>query len=102
MVDFTVLPIPANSVPNGAGFSRKTRTYWACLTGKSGLSAKERAIGKYAEAALAKGKRNRAVCPKHQIMRGERVKMGESRTLSKERGLEREHEGAPLKHLKLL
>ena len=30
-------------------------------------------------------KRNRAVCPEHQIMRGERVKVGESRTLARER-----------------
>ena len=41
---------------------------------------------------LAKRKRNRAVCPEHQIMRKERVKMGESRTLAREGGSEREHE----------
>ena len=34
------------------------------------LSATERAVGKYAGAAFAKIKRNRAVCPEHQIMRG--------------------------------
>ena len=45
--------------------------------------ATERAIGKNAGAALAK--RNRTVCPKHQIMRGESVKVGESRTLARER-----------------
>ena len=34
--------------------------------------ATERAVGKYAGAALAKRKRNRAVCPEYQIMkRGE-------------------------------
>ena len=44
----------------------------------SGLSATERAVGKNAGAALTKRKRNRAVSPKHQIMRGERVKVGES------------------------
>ena len=54
---------------------------------KSDLSATERAVGNYAGAALAKRKRNRAVCSKHQIMRGERVKMGESRTLAGERGI---------------
>ena len=42
-------------------------------------------------AALAKRKTNRAVCPEYQIMRGERVKMGESRALTRERGSEREH-----------
>ena len=39
--------------------------------GKSGLSATERAVIKNAGAALAKRKRNRAVCPEYQIMRGE-------------------------------
>ena len=56
----------------------------ACQKGKSGLSATERADGKNAGAALAKRKRNRAVCPEYQIMRGERVKVGESRTSLKE------------------
>ena len=51
---------------------------------KSGLSATERAVGN-AGAALAE--RKRAVCPEYQIMRGERVKMGESRTLAGERGI---------------
>ena len=54
---------------------------------KSGLSATDRAVGKYAGAALAKRKRNRAVCPKYQIMRGKTVKVGESRTLARERGI---------------
>ena len=47
--------------------------------------ATERAVGKNAGAALAKRKRNRAIGPEHQIMRGERVKVGESRTLARER-----------------
>ena len=59
--------------------------YWACRKGKSGLSATERAVGKNAGAALAKRKRNRAVCPEYQIMREEKVKVGESRTLARER-----------------
>ena len=50
-------------------------------------SVPERAVGKYARAALAKRKRNKAVCPEYQIMRGERVKVGESRTLARERGI---------------
>ena len=87
MADLLVLPRPAKSVQNGAGFSGKTGTYWACRKGKSGLSATEKAVGKYAGAALDKRKRNRAVCPKHQIMRGERVKVGESRTLARVRGI---------------
>ena len=38
---------------------------------KSGLSATERAVGKYARATFAKWKRNRAVSPEHQIVRWE-------------------------------
>ena len=38
-------------------------------------------------------KRNRAVCPRYQTVRGESVKMGKSRTLARERGSEREHGG---------
>ena len=86
MADFMVLPRQAKSVQNGAGFSGKTGTYWVCRKGKSGFRATARAVGKYAGAALDKTKRNRAVCPEYQIMRGERVKMGE-----KEGRSEREH-----------
>ena len=47
--------------------------------------ATDRAVGKYARASLAKNKRNRAVCPEYQIMRGERAKVNESCTLARER-----------------
>ena len=70
MADLLVLPRPAKSVQNGAGFSQKTGTHWAYRKGKGGLSATEQAVGKYAGAALAKWKRNRAVCPEYQIMGG--------------------------------
>ena len=57
--------------------------------GKSGLSATERAVGKYVGAALAKNKKQ-AVCPEYQIMRRERVKVGAP---WRERGRsKREHE----------
>ena len=65
-----------------ANKTNKTKT--ACRRGKGDLSA----VGKYAGAALNKRKKNRAVCPKHQIMRGERVKVGESRTLAREGEIE--------------
>ena len=53
---------------------------------------RERAVGKNTGAAFAKRKRDRAVCPESQIMREERVKVGESLTLARERGgSEREH-----------
>ena len=35
--------------------------------------------------------RIRSICPKHQIVREERVKVGESCTLARKRGSEREH-----------
>ena len=70
MADLLVLSRPAKSVQNGAGLSGKTGIYWACRKGKSGLSATERAVGKNAGAALAKMKRNRAVCPEYHIMVG--------------------------------
>ena len=83
MADLLVLPRPAKSVQKGTGFSGKTGTYWACEKEKSGLSATERAVGKNARATFAKRKRNRAVCPEYQIMRRERIKVGESRTLAR-------------------
>ena len=51
---------------------------------KSGLSVTTRAVGKYARAALAKRKRNRAVSTEHQIVM-RRVKVSKSRTLARER-----------------
>ena len=36
---------------------------------RSGLSATEKAVGKYARATFAKRERNRAICLKHQIIR---------------------------------
>ena len=84
MADLLVLPRPAKSVQNGAAFSGKTGTYWACRKKESGLSATERAVGKNAGAALTKRKRNRVVCAEYPIMREERVKMGESRNLARE------------------
>ena len=37
--------------------------------------------------SLPKKKRNRVVCPEHQVVRCERVKVSESRTLASERGI---------------
>ena len=85
IVDLLVLPRPTKSLLNGAGFSRETGAYWACLKERSGLDATERAVGKYARAAFDKSERNRDVCPEHQIVRRERVKVSESCTLAKGR-----------------
>ena len=91
MADLLVLPRPAKSVQNGAGFSGKTVTYWACRKGKSGLSATVRAVGKNAGAALAKRKRNRAVCPEYQIMRGRESRWARAASWREGGGSEREH-----------
>ena len=47
----------------------------------------QKAVGKNARAAFAKRKRNRAVCPKHQIIRWEGVKVSERYTLARERAI---------------
>ena len=91
MADFMVLPRPAKSVQEGAGFSGKTGIYWACQKGKSGLSATERAGGKDARAALAKRKSNRAVCPEYQVMRGRESRWARAAPWQERGGLEQEH-----------
>ena len=62
----------------------------ACRKRKSGLSATERAVGKNARTAFAKGKRYRVICTDHQIVRWERVKVSESCTLTREGGMRAE------------
>ena len=69
MADLLVRPRPAESLQNGAGFCGKTYAYWACRKGKSGFKATKSAVCKDARAAFAKSKRNRAICPNHQIVR---------------------------------
>ena len=51
---------------------------------------RKRAVGEYAKPALAK--RNKAVCPEYQIVKGERVKMNVNRILARKRGSEQQHE----------
>ena len=74
----------------GTADTSKERAEWRGLQRKNlsilGLLKKEeKAVGKYDGAAFAKRKRNRAVSSEYQIMRGERVSMGESRSLARER-----------------
>ena len=83
----------------GAAETSKERAEWRGLQGKnlrkgkSGLSTTETEFGKYAGAALAKRKRNRAVSPEYQIMRGERKSRWARAAPWRERGgSEREHE----------
>ena len=51
----------------------------------TGPAEKERAAGKHVGAAFAKRKRNRVDSAKHQIVRGKRAKVSESRTLARTR-----------------
>ena len=71
MADLLVLPRPAKSEQNGAGFSGKTGAYWAYRKEKSALSTTGRAVGKYTRAVFSKRKRNRAVSPEYQTVRWE-------------------------------
>ena len=52
---------------------------------KGGLSATERAVGKYARAMFAKRERNRAICPEYQIVRRAFSVREIKRTAAKER-----------------
>ena len=47
-------------------------------------SVLQEAFGKYARVALAKRRRKKAVCSEHQVVREERAKVSESRTLARE------------------
>ena len=87
MVDLLVLQRLAENFQNCADFSGKTSAYWACRKEKSGISATKLAVSKDPRAAFAKGKKNIAICPSHQIVRWERVKISESRTFTRKRGI---------------
>ena len=92
IADFMVLPRPAKSVQNGTGFSGKTGTNWACRKGKSGLSAAERAVGKYAGAALSKRKSRQSRVPDHEggeSQDGREPHLGESEGEGLKHGVER-------------
>ena len=54
----------------------------ASFPGRNSVPQRERLV-RTLEPPLSK--RNKAVCPEYQIMRGERVKVGESRILARER-----------------
>ena len=47
----------------------------------------KKAVGKYARAAFAKGEMKSAICPKHQIVRRESVKVSKNRTFTREKGI---------------
>ena len=81
-----MLPRPAKSVQNGTTSVEKLE-HTVPAEKESDLGATEKAVGNYTRAAFAKRRRNRAVCPEYQIMRGERVKVGKNCTLARERGI---------------
>ena len=70
MTDLLVLPTQQRACTMAQDSAEKLEHTGPAEKKKSGLSATERAVGKNAGGALSKRKRNRAVCPKHQIMRG--------------------------------
>ena len=71
MANLLVLPRPAKSMQDGAGFSKKLE-HSRHAKKVAVASVPQRVVGKYARAVLAKSKKNRAVCPKHQIVRWEK------------------------------
>ena len=87
----------------GAAETCKERAEWRRLQRKNlnilGLSKRkewpqchrERAVGKNAGVALAKRKRNRAVSPEHQIMRGRESRLARAAPWRVRGGSEREH-----------
>ena len=82
VADLLVLPRPAKSVQNGAGFSKNLSILG--LQKRKERLQRQKAVGKYARSTFAKRKRNRAAYPEYQIVRWERVKVSESRTLARE------------------
>ena len=68
-------------------FQRKNLNILGLLKRKECPQCHRESSRKYTGAALAKRKRNRVVCPEYQIMRGERLKVGESRTLTRGKGI---------------
>ena len=64
---------------------RKNFSILGVQKGKGNLSATKRAVGKYARAAFTNRKRNRGICPDHQIVKWERVTVSESRTVARKR-----------------
>ena len=64
MADLLVLPRPAKSLQNGAGFNEKRERNGPAEKERV-ASMPEKAVGKYARAVFAKRERNRAVSPEH-------------------------------------
>ena len=86
-----MLPRPAKSVQNGTTSVEKLE-HTVHAEKESDLGATEKAVGNYTRAAFAKRRRNRAVCPEYQIMRGERESRWARTAPWRERGeSKREH-----------
>ena len=86
VVDLWMLPRPAKSLQNGAGFIRETRAYWACRKGKSGLGAIESSWQVY-RSCFCGNEKEQTVCPEYQIVKWERIKVSKIPTLARERGI---------------
>ena len=86
MANLLVLQGAADSLQNGAGFIGKT------LTHKGWPQCHKVSSWQVRQSRLCQKEKNKAVCPDYQIVRWERVRVSKSRTLSRERGFERDHE----------
>ena len=85
MADLLVLPRPAKSLQNAPSFSWINLSIQCLLKRKEWSQCHRESSWQGRQSHFAKRKRNRAVCSQHQIVRCERVKMSESRTLTRER-----------------
>ena len=91
MADLLVVPRPAQSVQNGAGFSRKSLNIFGLLKKKEWPQCHRESSWQECRSCYCQKKQSRqSKVPYHM---GERVNMSESRTLKKGRGgSEKEHE----------
>ena len=80
-----VLPRPAKSLQNRAGFSKKLEHNGSAE--KKWPQCHKEATWYVRQSRLCQKKRYRTVCPEHQIVRWERIKVSERRTLAREMGI---------------
>ena len=85
MENLLVLPRPARACRMAQASAEKLEHTGPAEKERVASVPQREQLARRPKPSLPKGTRNRAVCPKHQIMRGERVKMGEIRPLARER-----------------
>ena len=85
MANLLVLPRPAKSMQDGAGFSKKLE-HSRHAEKVTVASVPQRAVGKYARAVLAKSKKEQSRLSKAPDREMGEVKVSESRILGRKKG----------------